>query len=216
MKTSNSALLASHATDAVETGTSSSDRFSLEPQVRPLRADALRNRARILEAAEEVFALEGVGVPIDVVAGRANVGVGTLYRHFPTKEALFQAIVLERLQSLVCSAQDCEREDDPGNAIFSFLHELGTQAAARRDLMEAIESSGIDIKSSCQSTIEDLVGRVEHMRQQAVTSGTIRSDVSAEEIVALVVGTCHASAKTETDYERIDRMVSIVCDGLRP
>src|SRR5665213_791075 len=72
---------------------------------RPLRADALRNRARILNAAEEVFALEGVGAPIDVVAERAQVGVGTLYRHFPTKEALFEAIVLERLQALLATAR---------------------------------------------------------------------------------------------------------------
>ncbi len=63
----------------------------------PLRADALRNRARVLEAAEAVFAAEGLAVPVDVIAERACVGVGTLYRHFPTKEKLFEAILLERI-----------------------------------------------------------------------------------------------------------------------
>ena len=183
---------------------------------RPLRADALRNRARILEAAEEVFALEGVGVPIDVVADRAHVGVGTLYRHFPTKEALFEAIVLERLLALLATARAYELGDDPGAAIYGFLHEFGHQAAAKRDLMEAISSAGIDIKSKCQDTIEQLMGCVETLRLAALATASIRSDVSAEEIVTLVVGTCQSGVKPGIDYERIDRMISVVCDGLRP
>ena len=65
--------------------------------MRPLRADAQRNRARILEAAEAVFAAEGIEVPVDMIAEKAGVGVGTLYRHFPTKEKLCEAILLERL-----------------------------------------------------------------------------------------------------------------------
>ena len=68
---------------------------------RPMRADAVKNRQRILEAAEAIFATEGLSVPIDTVAERAGVGVGTLYRHFPTKEALFEAIVMARLEFLL-------------------------------------------------------------------------------------------------------------------
>ena len=64
---------------------------------RPQRADAQRNRARILEAAETVFALEGIEVPVDLIAEKAGVGVGTLYRHFPTKEKLCEAVLLDRL-----------------------------------------------------------------------------------------------------------------------
>jgi AcrR family transcriptional regulator len=184
--------------------------------VRPLRADALRNRARILAAAEEVFALEGVGVPIDVVAERARVGVGTLYRHFPTKEALFEAIVFERLQALLVMAKAYGQDRDPGDAIYSFLHEFGHQAAAKKDLMEAISSAGIDIKSKCQDTIEEIMGCVDELRRSALATGSIRSDVSAEEIVTLVVGTCQSGSKPGIDDERIDRMISIVCDGLRP
>ena len=66
-----------------------------------MRADAVKNRARILQAAEEVFAANGISAPIDMVAEQAGVGVGTVYRHFPTKEALFEAIVLTGLQELV-------------------------------------------------------------------------------------------------------------------
>src|SRR5271163_45641 len=72
---------------------------------RRMRADAVKNRQRILEAAEAIFATEGLAVPIDTVAERAGVGVGTLYRHFPTKEALFEAIVIERLLELLETAK---------------------------------------------------------------------------------------------------------------
>ncbi len=68
---------------------------------RPLRADAVRNRARVLEVAYETFAAEGLSVPIDEIARRAGVGAGTVYRHFPTKEALFQAVIEDRMQHLV-------------------------------------------------------------------------------------------------------------------
>src|SRR3974390_1125117 len=72
---------------------------------RPMRADPLRNRTRILEAAEVVFAAEGIEVPVDLIAEKAGVGVGTLYRHFPTKEKLCEAILLERLSSLTADAR---------------------------------------------------------------------------------------------------------------
>ena len=72
-----------------------------DPRARVPRADAVRNLAKILQAAEEVFAAEGLAVPIDEVARRAGVGIGTVYRHFPTKEALFEAIVVARLEGLI-------------------------------------------------------------------------------------------------------------------
>ncbi len=79
----------------------SSDVTTADPRTRVPRADAVRNLAKILEAAEEVFAAEGIAVPIDEVARRAGVGIGTVYRHFPTKEALFEAIVVARLEGLI-------------------------------------------------------------------------------------------------------------------
>ena len=82
-----------------------------------MRADAQRNRARILEAAEVVFAAEGIEVPVDVIAEKAGVGVGTLYRHFPTKEKLCEAILLERLSALTLDAQCAGRRRGPGRRL---------------------------------------------------------------------------------------------------
>ncbi|MFC7660235.1 TetR/AcrR family transcriptional regulator [Pseudonocardia benzenivorans] len=72
---------------------------------RPLRADARRNREKVLRAAQEAFAEHGMGVPLDEIAGRAGVGPGTVYRHFPTKEALFEAVVAARMQDLITAAR---------------------------------------------------------------------------------------------------------------
>jgi AcrR family transcriptional regulator len=126
-----------------------------------MRTDAVKNRQRILEAAEEVFAAEGVGVPIDAVAERAGLGVGTLYRHFPNKEALFEAIVTDRITQLVATAQEFEVAEDPGQAFFLFLEDFAGQASSKRDLFEALGSAGIDLKARCADLFDDLMQSVD-------------------------------------------------------
>lgn len=105
---------------------------------RPLRADAQRNRDRILEAAEAVFAAEGVDVPVDVIAEKAGVGVGTLYRHFPTKERLCAAILLQRLAGIPADARALADAEDPAAAFFGFLERVVREGAAKRDLVVAV------------------------------------------------------------------------------
>src|SRR6476620_4963253 len=88
---------------------------------RPLRADAARNREKVLRAARDAFAESGYGVPLDEIAARAGVGPGTVYRHFPAKEALFQAVVTARIEDLIDNARARTDADDPGGAFFGFL-----------------------------------------------------------------------------------------------
>jgi AcrR family transcriptional regulator len=182
---------------------------------RPMRADAVKNRQRILEAAEEIFASEGVSVPIDTVAERACVGVGTLYRHFPTKEALFEAIVMARLEYLLEAAKASAGADEPGPALFSFLGEFARHASAKHDLFDALSSAGIDIKSNCAAMIDDMKAGVDVLVQRAVSAGAVRSDVSTDEIIGLVVGVCQAGGRSDDDEASRQRMVEIVCDGLK-
>src|ERR1700723_1252168 len=92
---------------------------------KPLRADAARNRARVLETAYETFAAEGLSVPIDEIARRAGVGAGTVYRHFPTKEDLFKAVVESRLQHIITEGRALLEERGPTKRLFSFLGRLG-------------------------------------------------------------------------------------------
>src|ERR1700730_6420719 len=116
---------------------------------RPLRADAVRNRARLLEVAYETFAAEGLSVPVDEIARRAGVGAGTVYRHFPTKEALFQAVIQDRMQRLVDDGYALLESAGPGEALFSFLRSMVLQwGATERGLAGARAGVGIDIASA--------------------------------------------------------------------
>jgi AcrR family transcriptional regulator len=182
---------------------------------RPVRADAVKNRQRILEAAEAIFASEGLAVPVDTVAERAGVGVGTLYRHFPTKEALFEAIVMTRLEDLVAEAQIASDAEDPTTALFSFLRHFAGQATAKHDLFDAIGAAGIDIKSQCAETVDELKRAVDLLVDRVKAAGTIRSDVCADEIIGLIMGTCQAAQNSGLDETASKRMVDIVCDGIR-
>src|SRR3984893_11319753 len=91
---------------------------------KPLRADAARNRARVLETAYETFAAEGLSVPIDEIARRAGVGAGTVYRHFPTKEDLFKAVVESRLRHLITEGRAPRDDRGPNHAPFTFLRSM--------------------------------------------------------------------------------------------
>jgi AcrR family transcriptional regulator len=192
-----------------------SDADEAHPGSRPMRADAVKNRARILEAAEEVFATEGVSVPIDTVAERAGLGVGTLYRHFPTKEALFEAIVEARLEHILETVRAQADAPDPGEALFVFLGEFAREAAAKKDLFEALMSAGIDIKSQCAGMVDEVKRHLDALRLRAVAAGALRCDVSTEEMIGLVMGACQAAGHTGADEIGCQRMVEIVCDGLR-
>ncbi|HEY5026020.1 MAG TPA: TetR/AcrR family transcriptional regulator [Acidimicrobiales bacterium] len=185
-------------------------------EARPMRADAVKNRQKILEAAEAVFATEGLSVPIDTVAERAGVGVGTLYRHFPTKEALFEAIVTARLEYLLRIARDRAGAEQPGEALFSFLGEFATQASAKHDLFDALSSAGIDIKSSCAEMMDEMKRSIDVLLQRAVATHCVRSDISTDEMIGLVVGVCQGGGHSGYDDVTVQRMMTVVCDGLRP
>jgi AcrR family transcriptional regulator len=189
------------------------------PPARPMRADAVKNRERILAAAEGTFAGDGVNVPIDVIAERAGVGTGTLYRHFPTKEALYEAVVMVHLAKLLETAQGYAASDDPGAALFSFLGEFATQMVAKRDLIEALNDAGIDFKSNfesqCGALLEEFKVRVGALLVRAQSVGAVRRDTSVEEVLGLIGGVCHSGAQAGIDADGMQRMVGVILDGLR-
>jgi AcrR family transcriptional regulator len=183
--------------------------------VPPLRADARRNRARILEVAREVFASEGLSVPIDTVAERAGIGVGTVYRHFPTKEALFAAIVTDRVQALAQDARDALTEDDPGVALFGFLRTMAERSAADMALADAFAAAGVDIKSSLGVCKQDLVTAVGDLLERAQAAGAVRHDVSASDVLALL-SSANIACGRQGREDASERLVGVVLDGLRP
>ncbi|MGH8981007.1 MAG: TetR/AcrR family transcriptional regulator [Acidimicrobiales bacterium] len=185
-----------------------------EESSRPLRADAQRNRRRILEAAEEIFAKDGLAVPVDAVAQRAGVGVGTLYRHFPTKEVLFEAIVLTKFDDLIAAAQ-VEDDEDPTEAFFGFLKKMADQVSLKRDLFDALAAAGFDVKSRSRDRGQQLQDSLDRLRQRAVEAGEVRADVSIEQIMGLVIGACRGVDRPDRTDPAPGLMVGVVCDGLR-
>jgi AcrR family transcriptional regulator len=183
---------------------------------KPMRADAVRNHEKILLAAEEIFALEGVTVPIDLIAERAGVGIGTLYRHFPTKESLYEAIVVTRISNVLEIADRYANDEDPGHALFNFLREFATQVADKQDLFESLIQAGIDIKSKLADQVEELVRRVDVLRRLAVDAGTVRADVTTTDMLNLVMGSCHAASHSDDDDVSLLRLVNIVIAGIQP
>ena len=188
---------------------------SLTGETRHRRADAVANRERILEAAEVVFSAEGVAVPIDRVAERAGVGVGTVYRHFPTKEDLFEAIVMTRLEGLLVQARAAVNSADADQAFFSFLHEFASVALAKHDLYDAMGAAGLDLKARCGAKLEEMKDALGLLLSRAQSTGAVRTDISVEEVLGLVVGSCQAAALAGMQAPGCMHMVDVVCDGIR-
>ncbi|MBO0771362.1 MAG: TetR/AcrR family transcriptional regulator [Actinobacteria bacterium] len=180
-----------------------------------LRADARRNRERLLASASAAFAAEGLSVPLDEIARRAGVGPGTLYRNFPTKETLFEAVLQDRLQLL---AEDCEElchAADPAGALLSFIGELVAEAAPKRDLVEALGSSGADLNATLAATTTRLRNGIGQLLARAQRSGAIRSDITAADLMALISGVLAALGSGAHRRADAGRAVAVLSDGLR-
>jgi AcrR family transcriptional regulator len=183
---------------------------------RPLRADAARNRERILETAEAVLATQGLSTPIDDIAREAGVGIGTVYRHFPTKEALFEAVVVNRVQRLIDEAEALADADDPGEAFFAMLEYWVVRGTAHKALVEGLADSGFDVKAATAGAKQQLHRAMALLLERAQAAGDVRTDVDIDDVMALIAGACHASVYAGLDADAQARTVAVLSDGLRP
>ncbi|CAN5536179.1 TetR/AcrR family transcriptional regulator [soil metagenome] len=179
---------------------------------RPLRADAARNRARVLEVAYETFAAEGLAVPIDEIARRAGVGAGTVYRHFPTKEALFGAVFEERIHRIGTNARALLTSEGPGEALFAFLREMVRTGAADQGLVDALAGYGIDLETAAPGAEAEFLAMLGELLTAAQQAGTVRADVGVMEVKALLV-VCKAAQHYGDDVSV--RVAGVIADGLR-
>jgi AcrR family transcriptional regulator len=178
---------------------------------RPLRADARRNRDRVLAAARQAFAEYGFSVPLDDIASAAGVGPGTVYRHFPTKEALFEAVSLARVQDLIADARDRVTAPDAGAAFDGFLVRLAQEASAKRDLPDALDGVGAGGMAEAVAELHAAIGTLLVRAQEA---GAIRTDLSVSDLVALFKGLL-ATVRADPDPGLRERVFAVVRDGLR-
>jgi AcrR family transcriptional regulator len=180
---------------------------------RPLRADAARNRARVLEVAYETFAAEGLSVPIDEIARRAEVGAGTVYRHFPTKEALFAAVIEDRMRHLVDDGYALLKSVGPGEALFAYLRSLVLQwGATDRGLVDALAGLGIDIETVAPDAEDAFLAMLGDLLSAAQQAGAARRDIGVREVKSILVG-CQAMEAYNSALA--ERVTDVVVDGLR-
>jgi AcrR family transcriptional regulator len=184
-------------------------------QARPLRADARRNRERVLEAARAAFGAEGSDVSLDEIARRAGVGPGTVYRHFATKEALFEAVVFDRMAELVEEARASADDPDPGRAFSSFVERLAREGALKRDLVEALASDGIHLQLGDAPIFRALMDVLAELLGHAQRAGAVRLDISVDDVMALLTGAAYSIRHSRADDERTRRLLAIMYDGLR-
>jgi AcrR family transcriptional regulator len=186
------------------------------PRTRPLRADAQRNRDRVLEAARAAFAAQGSDASLDEIARRAGVGAGTVYRNFATKEALFEAVVFDRIGKLIEEARALSGDPDPGRAFSSFIECLAREGAHKRDFVEALASDGIRLNLAETPIVRTLIGVLAQLLDSAQRSGAVRKDIDVDDVMALLTGTAYAICHSRADDEGTRRLLAIMCDGLRP
>ncbi|MEW1720961.1 helix-turn-helix domain-containing protein [Streptomyces sp. NPDC093109] len=197
----------------------------------PLRADARRNRAHVLEVAARIFATEGLSVPVHEIARRAGVGTGTVSRHFPTKEALFTAILRAQVVELAAQADEFAEREEPGAAFFMYLAATVRAGAANRGLAEQLAAATATTTTTTTTTtaatatatatgapdshhermgLDLLCDRTDSLLANAQKAGAVRPDVTAADVNALM-GAC----MTRGEGAALEPIIAVVSDGLR-
>jgi AcrR family transcriptional regulator len=179
------------------------------------RADARRNRARILAVAIDAFAREGLGVSIQEIARRAGVSTGTVSRHFPAKDDLYAAIVLDRAESLVATARALAETEPPGAAFYQFIDVMAVEGARNRGIGDALTGAGFDIQAAAGRADQDLMGMWSSLLASAQAAGEVRADITVDDVKTLVMGCCKASKDPDASQAATRRLVSVVAAGLR-
>ena len=185
------------------------------PPDRPLRADAQRNRAKVLAAAEAVFEASGVGASTEEIARRAGVGIGTVFRHFPTKESLLEAVFLLRLDRLAADAEASLAADNAGRAFFDFFTRVVDQAASKNAFVDALAEAGVNVHVATSPAGDRLRRALAALLRRAQQARAVRPDVRVAELYPLLIGASRAAEHAGWDPQVKARTLEIVFDGLR-
>jgi AcrR family transcriptional regulator len=186
----------------------------MEEEPRRLRADAERNRRRLIEVATEMFGERGMEVGVAEIAQRAGVGRGTLFRNFPSKEALIAAVVVVALDDSTARAQALLELDDPADALFTLIDQAHERMLTDRALFEALDDEWM-AHPEIQAAHHAMFGVVETLVSRAQAVGAVRHDVSAVDVVLMIKGVCEsACAFQQVDADLTMRQLDLVKSAL--
>jgi AcrR family transcriptional regulator len=185
-----------------------------EKSPRKPRADAVRNRERVLEAAKVVFGAGGAEASLEAVARAAGVGIGTLYRHFPTREALFEAVYRREVQQLADLAEKLKQEAKPVDALRQWLRSNVQFVATKKGMSAALALAAYKNSELFSYSFDRLTRAVGGLLDRAIAAGEIRDDISPEDVLRALVGMCYMHDQPGWQTSVL-RLVDVFIDGLR-
>jgi AcrR family transcriptional regulator len=193
----------------------SADAMTDQPvlEKRKPRADAIRNRERVLEAAKAVFSQGGPEASLEAVARRAGVGIGTLYRHFPTREALYEAVYRHEVEQLVELARHLEAETAPVEALRRWLQAGVEFMATKKGMAAALAMAAQGSPDLMAYSLDRLTRAMGELLQRAAAAGEIRIDIGPEDLLRTLVGMCYAHDRPGWQA-KVLRLVDVFIDGL--
>ena len=184
-------------------------------QARPLRADARRNREKLLAAATEAFAEEGEDMALEAIAARAGVGIGTLYRHFPHRDALVEAAYRHEVEGLCAAAPTLLAERAPDAALHEWMARFARYVATKRGmgdaLTAAVAASGSPLFAETRTRITDAIGT---LLAAGAEQGVLRGDVAADDVFVAMGAVWHLP-RTPGWQDQVRRLLALLVDGLR-
>jgi AcrR family transcriptional regulator len=181
---------------------------------RPLRADAQRNRERLLSAATEAFAAAGDEVALETIAARAGVGIGTLYRHFPNRDALVVAAYQHEVDALCAAAAELVAAQPADEALRAWTQRFADYVATKRRMGNALRSAASSASPLFAQTRERILGALQLLLDAGAASGTLRRDVDPKDVMRVINGIWYLPDGPEWRAD-VGRMLDLVIDGLR-
>ena len=178
------------------------------------RVDAARNRERVLEAAKAVFSAGGPEASLEAVARTAGVGIGTLYRHFPTREALFEAVYRREVQQLADLAERLKEEAEPVEALRQWMRSNVRFVATKKGMSAALALAAYKPSDLFSYSFDQLTRAVGGLLDRAIAAREIREDISAEDLIRALVGMCYMHDQPGWQ-KSVLRLVDVFIDGLR-
>ncbi|RDG36233.1 TetR family transcriptional regulator [Streptomyces corynorhini] len=182
---------------------------------RPARSDARRNREKLLAAARTVFAAADGAVALEAIAREAGVGIGTLYRHFPTREALVEAVYAAELDEVTASAPALLARFPPEDALRAWMDRYAAFVATKRGMADTLRAGWASGSIATPTTRERVTAVIAAILAEGARTGSLRADVEPEDVTAMLLGVFLSTTASDTP-ERTGRLFGLVVDALRP
>ncbi|MHA6619124.1 TetR/AcrR family transcriptional regulator [Pseudonocardia sp. DLS-67] len=182
---------------------------------RPVRAHARRNREKLLAVARAAFATADGTVSLEGIARQAEVGIGTLYRHFPTREALVEAVYAAELDDVGTSATKLLDEHPPAVALRAWMDRYAAFVATKRGMVDTLRTAWASGRIAAPTTRERITGAISTILTAGARDGSLRADVPADDVTAMLVGVLLSTGAGDSP-EQTGRLLDLVLDALRP